>query len=59
VALHAELDIYQQSGLTPFQALRAATVNAAEALGMGADLGSLQAGKLADLVVAIPALEDV
>jgi imidazolonepropionase-like amidohydrolase len=37
-------------GLTPMQAIQAATVSAAELLGRGADLGSLAAGKLADLV---------
>jgi imidazolonepropionase-like amidohydrolase len=47
-------------GLTPMQALRTATVNAAEVLGVGAELGSLEAGKVADLV-AVPGnpLEDI
>jgi len=51
-ALHAELKSFVEHGrLTPLQALRTATTAAAEALGAGADLGTLEAGKLADLVV--------
>ena len=38
-------------GMTPMEALRTATWNGAEALGFGKDLGSLENGKLADLVV--------
>ncbi len=50
VSLHAELANYVAGGLTPFQALQTATVNAAEALGAAADLGTIEPGKLADLV---------
>ena len=39
------------NGMTPMEALRTATWNGAEALGFGKDLGSLESGKLADLVV--------
>ncbi len=38
-------------GMTPMEALRTATWSGAEALGFGKDLGSLESGKLADLVV--------
>lgn len=38
-------------GLTPAEALRGATVNAAHALGMAADIGSLEVGKQADLAL--------
>lgn len=48
---HAELEIFQQSGLTPFEVLQTATMNAANALGEVANLGSIEAGKLADLVI--------
>jgi len=39
------------NGLLPAQAITAATVNAAWAIGRGDDVGSLERGKLADLVV--------
>jgi Tol biopolymer transport system component len=47
--LHAELMAYVLAGMTPFEALRAATVTPAAALGL--DAGSIAPGKLADLLV--------
>ncbi len=46
-----ELEIYVNLGMTPMEALQTATKNAAEALKVGNDLGTLEAGKLADLLV--------
>jgi imidazolonepropionase-like amidohydrolase len=46
-----ELAAYVRLGLSPMDALLAATRDAARLLGLGDRLGSLEAGKLADLVV--------
>ncbi len=48
---HWELWMLQQGGLTPLEALRCATLYGAQYLGLDADLGSIEPGKLADLVV--------
>ena len=48
---HWELWSFVQGGMSNHQALRAGTINPAQALGMEKDLGSLEVGKLADLVV--------
>jgi imidazolonepropionase-like amidohydrolase len=46
----AELEIYVKLGMKPMHALQTATINAAKALKIDKDLGSLEAGKLADIV---------
>jgi imidazolonepropionase-like amidohydrolase/Tol biopolymer transport system component len=48
---HWELWMFAQGGMTPIEALRVATLNGAKYLGLDGDLGSLEVGKLADLVV--------
>ncbi|HEU5235762.1 MAG TPA: amidohydrolase family protein, partial [Pyrinomonadaceae bacterium] len=58
--LHDELAMLVESGLSPMEALRAATENPAEFLRQTKTLGSLEAGQFADLVLldANP-LEDI
>ena len=55
-----EFALLVEAGLSPADALRAATVVDAELLGMTNQLGTLEAGKLAD-VVAVPGdpLQDI
>lgn len=45
-----QLALFVKDGMTPMQALQTATRNAAELLGLEKDLGTVEAGKLADLV---------
>ena len=40
-----------EMGLTPGEALTAVTINAAHSIGLGAELGSIEPGKQADLVI--------
>jgi imidazolonepropionase-like amidohydrolase len=55
-----EFHYYVEYGMTPMQAIRTATSGAAELLGWGDRLGTIEAGKLADLVaVAGDPLADI
>ena len=51
LSLVVELQNYVDAGLTPHQALQTATRNAAQAMGGSEDVGTLEVGKLADLVI--------
>lgn len=46
-----ELELMVQAGLTPAAALQATTQHAAEHLGLARDLGTLERGKIADLLI--------
>ncbi|MGM0932740.1 MAG: amidohydrolase family protein [Bacteroidota bacterium] len=48
---HWELWLLQMGGMTNMEALQAATINGADYIGMGSEIGSLENGKLADLIV--------
>ena len=49
--LHDELAMLVESGLSPMQALRTATVNPAKFLGDGQTAGAIERGKAADLLI--------
>jgi len=51
ISLHRELEFMVAAGLTPMQALQAATKVGADYLGKGDELGTLEEGKLADLII--------
>jgi imidazolonepropionase-like amidohydrolase len=51
LASHWEIWSFAQGGMSPIEALKTATITPARALGYEADLGSLESGKLADLVI--------
>ncbi|GGD87668.1 amidohydrolase [Tsuneonella deserti] len=48
---HWEMEAHQMGGWTPVEVLEAATIQGARTIGRDADLGSLEPGKVADLVV--------
>ncbi len=49
--LHAEFRLYARAGVAPVDILRQATLRSAVACGVAEDLGTLAAGKLADMIV--------
>jgi imidazolonepropionase-like amidohydrolase len=50
-SIHRELELAVRAGLTPLQALQAATIVSARALGLDREAGTLVVGKRADLVL--------
>jgi imidazolonepropionase-like amidohydrolase len=50
-AIHREFELMAEAGLTPAQVLVAATRNAAQVFSSTSEMGTLEAGKLADLVI--------
>ncbi len=51
IGVHWEIWMMAQGGMTPLQALKTATINPARSLGLDDWIGSLQTGKLADLII--------
>ena len=50
-SLHDELALLVEAGLTPMQALRTATSNPTKYLGLSESVGTIEKGKLADLIL--------
>ena len=50
-SIHREMRIMVESGMTPLEVLRSATVGGARAMGLEAQAGEVAAGRLADLVI--------
>ncbi|MDQ0351867.1 imidazolonepropionase-like amidohydrolase [Alkalibacillus filiformis] len=50
LALHRELELFVENGFSPLQALRAATIEASESIGLS-HIGAIQPNKQADLVI--------
>lgn len=46
-----ELELLREAGFHPLEVIRAATLNGAEALGAEGDIGTIQEGKLADMIL--------
>jgi len=51
LAMHWEMWMMAQGGMSPLEAIRTATISPAQTLGLDKDLGSLTVGKLADMIV--------
>ncbi|MBE0379581.1 amidohydrolase family protein [Pseudoalteromonas prydzensis] len=51
LAAHWEIWMFAQGGMTPLEAIRAATLDPAKYIGLDKNIGSLEVGKLADLIV--------
>ena len=50
-SLHRELELYVQAGFTPLEALQSATIVPAKVSGRERNIGSIEVGKLADIVI--------
>ena len=51
LGMHWEMWMMAQGGMTPLQAIKAATISPAKTLGLDTQLGSIKVGKLADMIV--------
>lgn len=51
IGFHWEMEAHVMGGMTPMEVLRAATIGSAHVIGRDADFGSLEAGKVADILI--------
>jgi imidazolonepropionase-like amidohydrolase len=50
-SLHRELELYVRAGLTPMEAVQAATIVPARVMKMDKEVGTIEAGKRADMII--------
>jgi len=50
-SVHREIELYTKAGFTPMEAIQAATIVPARAMGVDKELGTIEAGKRADLIL--------
>ena len=50
-SLYREIELYVQAGFTPMEAIQAATIVPARVMGLDKELGTVEAGKRADLII--------
>ena len=50
-SLHREIELYNQAGFTPMEAIQAATIASARAMGVEKDSGTIEKGKRGDLIL--------
>ena len=50
-SLHREIELYAQAGFTPMEAIQAATIVPARVMGLDKEVGTVEAGKRADLII--------
>ena len=50
-SLHREIELYVKSGFTPMEAVQAATIVPARVMKMDKEVGTIEAGKRADLII--------
>jgi imidazolonepropionase-like amidohydrolase len=51
ISLHHELELLVKSGINPLNVIKIATGNGAEALGILDDVGTIESGKQADMII--------
>ena len=50
-SLHREIELYVKAGFTPMEAIQAATIVPARVMKMDKEVGTIEAGKRADLIL--------